>query len=152
MINPTSIATASAAALRACKHVSQSISTFLGKVENEDITLRVFKIEIDSLAGVFGSISVKFSDSATTTAILQSLVGCEEEHWRNVNRSMSDCEVTLQMLENVLRSVNHGGLRLVRRGSIESKLEQKRGEIGLLKQQITTYHKTMELSLELIRV
>jgi hypothetical protein len=152
MIDPTSIATASAAAVGACRRVSQHISNFLDKVENGDITLRVFKIEIDSLAGVFGSISVKFSDPLTTTTILQPFIGCEEEYWRNVERSMSDCEVTLQMLENVLRKINQGGLRPPRRGSVGSKLEQKRGEIGLLKQQITTYHKTMELSLELIRV
>jgi hypothetical protein len=65
---------------------------------------------------------------------------------------MNDCEVALQTLETVLQSVNHGGLRTALRGSAESKIEQKREEIGSLKQQITLYHKTMELSRELIRV
>jgi hypothetical protein len=153
MIDPTSIASAAAAAVGACKRVSQYISKFFkDKDENGNITLRVIKIEIDSLAAVFATISVKFSDSATTDSILQALVGCEEEVWRNVKRSMNDCEGALQTLETLLQSVNHGGLRTALRGSAESKIEQKREEIGSLKQQITLYHKTMELSRELIRV
>lgn len=152
MIDPASIASAAAAAVGASKRVSHYISKFLDKDQNGNITLRVIKIEIDSLAAVFATISVKFSDSATTDSILQSLVGCEEEVWRNVKRSMNDCEVALQTLETVLQSVNHGGLRTALRGSAESKIEQKREEIGSLKQQITLYHKTMELSRELIRV
>jgi len=152
MIEPASIATASAAAVGACQRVSHHIANSLEKVENGDINLRVFKIEIDSLAGIFGSISVKFSDPAITIAIQQSLVGCEDEYWRNVKRSMNDCEVTLERVEDVLRSVYQGGVRPVRHGTLEARLEQRRGEIGLLKQHISMYRKTMELSLELIRV
>jgi hypothetical protein len=155
MIDPASIASAAAAGVGACKRVSQYIGKFLDKDQNGNITLRVIKIEIDSLAAVFATISVKFSDSATTDSILQSLVGCEEEVWRNVARSMNDCKVALQTLETVLQSVNHGGLRTALRtnnNKSESKIEQKREEIGSLKQQITLYHKTMELSKELIRV
>jgi len=152
MIEPAAIATASAAAVAACQRASRHIADSLDRVESGDINLPVFKIEIDSLGGIFGSISVKFSDSAITTAIQQSLVGCEEEYWRNVKRSMNDCEATLERVEDVLRSIYQGGVRPVRHGTLQAKSEQRRREIGLLKQHISMYRKTMELSLELIRV
>lgn len=152
MIDPTSIASASAALVETCGKVSQYIYIFLNKVNHVDTAIRVLKIEIDSLAGVLGSISVKFSDPSTAAIALQSITGYEEEYWRNVKRSMGDCEVTLRTLEQVLQSVKQGESRFKRRATIQSRLEQKSAEIGLLKQQIAVFYKTMELSLQLITV
>jgi len=152
MIDSSSIASAAASLVGACGRLSKYIYQFLKKVEYEDTAIRVLQIEIDSLAGVLGSISMRFSDSSMTSSALQSFTGYEEEYWGNVKRSMSDCEVTLRALEQILRSIKQGALPITRRTAIQTKLEQKWSEITLLKQQITAYHKTMELSLQLITV
>ena len=165
MIDPTSIASISAALVVACGKISQHISTCLNKVDDVDTTLLVLKVEIDALAAALGSISVKFNDSSTAVAVLQSSVtGYEEEFWGNVKRSMNDCGVTLGALEQVCQSINQGQReqvfqsikqserRFMRNATIQSKLERKSGEIALLKQHITAYHKTMALTLQLISV
>lgn len=152
MIDPTSVASAAAVLVGACGRVSRYIYNFLNKVEHEDTALRVLKIEIDSLSGVLGSISVKFSDTSTASTALQSFTGYEEEYWGNVKRSMNDCETTLRTLEQLLRSVKQGGIGLARRATIQVRLEQRWEEIGLLKQHIAAYHKTMDMSLQLITV
>lgn len=152
MIDPLSIASTSAALVETCGKVSYYIYSFLKKEKHVDTSIRVLKIEIDTLAGVLGSISVKFSDSSTATIALQSFTGYEEEYWRNVKRSMSDCEVTLRTLEEILQFIKQGGSRLKIRTTIQNRLEQKLAEIGLLKQQIAVFHKTMDISLQLITV
>jgi hypothetical protein len=152
MIDPISIASASAALVGACGKISQYISVLLNKVESVDTGLRVLKIEIDALGGVLGNISVKFSDPSTASTTLQPLTGYEEEYWRHVKRSMDDCGVTLRTLEDVLRSIKQSERPFMRRATIQNRLQQKSGEIEVLKQQISAYHKTMELSLHLITV
>ena len=152
MIDPTSIASASAALVGACGKISQYIYTFLNKMNPVDTVIPVLKIEIDALAGVLGSISVKFSDTSTATTALQSLTGYEEEYWRHVKRSMTDCGMTLRTLEEVLRSIKQADRPFMRRTTVQMRLEQKSIEVELLKQQISFYHKTMELSLHLITV
>lgn len=152
MIDPISIASTSAALVETCGKVSYYIYSFLNKEKHVDTSIRVLKIEIDTLAGVLGSISVKFSDSSTAAIALQSVTGYEEEYWRNVKRSMSDCDVTLRTLEELLQSIKQSGSRFKRRATIQTRLEQKSGEIALLKQQIAAFHKTVDLSLQLITV
>jgi len=164
MIEATSIASISAALVVACGKISHHISTCLNKVNDVDTTLLVLKVEVDALAAALGSISVKFNDSSTAAAVLQSFTGYEEEFWGNVKRSMNDCGVTLGALEQVCQSMNQGQReqvfqsikqnerRFMRNATIQSKLERKAGEIGLLKQYVTAYHKTMNLTLQLISV
>ena len=152
MIDATSVASAAAVLVGACSRLSRYIYNFLNKIEHEETAVRVLKIEIDSLSGVLGSISVKFSDPSTASTVLQSFTGYEDELWGSVKRSMTDCEVTLRTLEQVLRSVKQGGIGLARRATIQTRLEQRWEEIGVLKQHVTSYHKAMELALQLITV
>jgi hypothetical protein len=150
MIDPTSIVSVSAALVVTCGKLSHYISTVLNKVDDVDTTLLVLKIEIDSLSAALGSVSVRFSDPSTAATVLQSLTGYEEEYWGYVRRSMNDCGLTLGALVDVFQSIKQSERRIIRSATTQTKLERKSGEIALLKQQITAYHKAMRLSLQLI--
>lgn len=154
MIDSTSLASESAVLVVSCGKISQCISTLLSKVEEVDTTLLVLKVEIESLAAVLGPISVNFSSAltaSTASTALHPVTGFEEEFWGNVKRSMNDCGVTLGILERLLQTIKQGGeRRFLRRTKISDELERKSTEIALLKNHITTFHKTMGLCVHLI--
>jgi hypothetical protein len=154
MNDPTSIVATSAPLVMACGKISQYISTkLLEKVADLDPTILLLRIELDSLGAAVGFISLKFSQTPTTPFPLQpELTGYEDEYWGNVKRSMGDCRATLTTLEQVIQSVKRSDRLFMKGATIETRLERKLGEIAALRQQIVAYHKTMELSLQLITV
>jgi hypothetical protein len=151
-MDPLSIAATSATLVGVCVRLSGYIYIVINKVQNVDTSVRVLGIEIDLLSQVLGSISSSFSDSSLAAGALESQTGHEGQHWRNVKRSMEDCQETLGSLERILESVKQGERRFLQRPRMLIEFERKSGEIALLKQQITAYRQTMQLSLQLITV
>jgi hypothetical protein len=106
MIDPITIASASAALVGYCGKVSEYINTFVNKVHNVDTSVRVLGIEIDSLSRVFGLISVKFSEPSVDAATLELGTGPKgEPYWNDVMRSMDDCKIALASLERILYTI-----------------------------------------------
>jgi hypothetical protein len=148
-MDPISIATASACLVRLSVTVSGYIYTYVSNNRNVDTTIRFLAVEIDSLAQVVSSIQESFSDPSLADAALSSQTGHEGNHWRNVRRSMNDCENTLKHLEQVMEKVKKGKMGMFGRAV---KLQMNSVEITLLKQQIGAYRETLQLSLHMITV
>jgi hypothetical protein len=147
------IVVASVALVSTCGKLGGYISWLANKVENFD-TLVAFRNEIDSLSRVLGSISACFDNPSQATLALAPQTGFETEHWRNVERSMEDCKKLLEKLHGILRSLSNAkrGQTSVRRRTKINALELDVRELRQLKQQLTAYRMTMELSLQLIIV
>jgi hypothetical protein len=152
MIDPSSIVSTSTPLVVACGKISQYISSLLNKVHDVDPTYLLLRIELDSLGAALGFIGLKFSQASTAESALQSLTGYEVEYWGNVKRSMNDLRETLETLEQVMLGVKRSERRFMKGSTLETRLERTQVDISYFKQQITGYHKTMDLSLQLITV
>jgi hypothetical protein len=115
--------------------------------------IRVLGVEVDALSKALDTISESFKDPSLAELAIESQTGYDAQHWQNVRRSLGDCKATLASLETVVEKLKTTGGGLLRR-SIGSrlKLDINSGAIALLKQQITAYRRTMQLSLQLITV
>lgn len=150
-MEPLSITTAVVTLVGACSKLTTLLGV-INKSKTVDTSIKSLGIEINSLAQVLGNIGVSFGDSAIAAATLESRTGHEVQHWRNVKRSMDDCESTLKMLEPILKSVKQGENWIFPALRRQMKLEERAGEIALLKQQIASYRQAMQLSFQLITV
>jgi|SRR5947207_10266534 len=142
-MDPLSIVVASESLVGSCGKLSGYI-TWLNKT-HVDTTISVLRVEIDSLAHVFGSIGTNFG-----TRSQASLSKLEERHWRNVRQSMNDCKETLEKLNELLQPViklKRGGIFLKKSVKVVE-LDLNPNEIAILQQQIMAYRKTMEISLQ----
>jgi hypothetical protein len=149
-MDPLTIAVTSATIVDMCSRVSLYIATYIQSCQAVDEAVRMLRIEIDLLAPVLRSLSTRFDPSSA----LASELGYEAEYWKDVRQSIEDCKNTLERLEGVLNRVNNvGSGRFMPRRSIKKfKLDLNSGEIALLKQQISAYRQTIQLSLNLITV
>jgi hypothetical protein len=150
-MDPLSITTAVAALVGACSKLTNLLGV-INQSKSVDTSIKSLGIEINSLSQVLGNIGVSFGDSAIAAATLEPQTGHEAQHWRNVKQSMEDCDCTLKMLEPILKSVKQSESRIFSALRKQIKLEDKAGEIALLKQQIASYRQAMQLSLQLITV
>jgi len=132
---------------------SGHIFTFVTSVNNVDAAIAALGIEVTQLSSVLDSISDSFRDISLANAALSSQTGHETKYWTNVKQSMGDCKATLEDLVRVLETVktrrNSGVLGAVK-GQIS--FAWNSGEIASLKQKISAYRQTMDLSLQLISV
>jgi hypothetical protein len=152
MVEPLSIVASSTALVATCIKLTHYIWSYHNKVQTVDTALRVLGIEIDQLSGVLGSICTSFSDPVIAGAALDVQTGHEAQHWRNVRQSMEDCKETLSKLEGVLGRFNKVEGGIWRRTKKVVKLGMKGEDIAMLKQQITAYRQTMQLSFQIITV
>jgi hypothetical protein len=150
-MDPLSIAVTAAGLVRLCTQVSGSVYTFISKTRATETAIRTLAIEVDSLAQVLGSIEEGFKDPLLAAAAVESQTGYEGQHWRNVRRSLDDCKGTLDQLNDILEPVRREG-GFLRRARKQISLSLKSENISLLKQQVSSYRHTMQLSLHLITV
>jgi len=150
-MDPLSIAAAAAGLVYLCTQVSSSIYTFISKTRATETAIRTLAVEVDSLAQVLGSIEEGFKDPLLAAAAIESQTGHEGQHWRNVRRSLDDCKCTLEQLNDILESFRKQG-GFLRRAKKQISLSLKAENISLLKQQVSSYRQTMQLSLHLITV
>ena len=150
-MDPLSIATASASLAGFCLALSTVIQNFIDKSQYVEITVQVLRVEINALSQVLTSISVHFNDHSLAETALDSQTGHDAQHWKNFEGLMDDCKETLAALEHALERMAKKSWSLARPVK-QFKLEQRSGEMELLKQQIAAYRQTMSLSLQLITV
>jgi hypothetical protein len=147
MIDPITIATASANLVGTCS----KLGVYIRKIQSIDTSIRVLEIEVSTLSNVLGRIATCFSDLAVATVVLEQQTGHEVQYWDSVKTSMDDCQVTLHRLERIIEELGSGG-GFVLRSKRTAKLEQSMPEITLLKQQISAYRHSMQLSLQMINL
>jgi hypothetical protein len=150
-MDPVSITSGALSVIVSCAKISDYLNDYIRKVQNADENIRVLEIEIKSLLTVLNSIKLKESDSSLAVK-LSELSGPEKEYWKNFGQAMNSCESALKSLEQILPNVNSGGIRFIRRATLQYKLEQNSNIIASLKQQISAHRQTLDLYLQLIAV
>jgi hypothetical protein len=144
MCEPLSIAVGSVALGRACIQ----LSIFITDTWKVDSVTDVLRKEIDELSTVLTDISKSFCDPEKSANSLKT----GQQHWKNVERLIKECEGTLACLHRHLVGLpnSQGKSRLFRRPLKKLKLELKSGEITLFQQQIAFYRRTISMSLQMI--
>ena len=148
-MDPLSIATASSALIHLCTKTSGSLNSLASKTSNAEPSIKELAVEITFLSQILSSIHRNFNDRSLAAAALGPQTG-NQEHWRNVQRLMEDCNGTLKGLEGKLENVGRPNERLSPRKRIPIKLAS--GEVVSIKQQIEAYCEAMQLSLHLMTV
>jgi hypothetical protein len=152
-MDPFTIATTAGSIVAVCAHVSSAIYTYIQNTLGVDTAVDGLRIEIDSLSQVLGTLGSSFRDASLAGTALESQTGHEGEHWRHVKRSMDDCKSTLERFQRILDRVNKSEIRgIMRRPVKKLKLDMSSSDIDILKHQLTSYRRTMQLSLQLITV
>jgi hypothetical protein len=144
MFEPISIAITATQLVETCT----KIYTIVNQTRHVDASIGVLGVEINSLCEVLNAMHESFNDPALATIDMQT--GHEAQHWRNVKRSLQDCTGTLKCLGEILDALKRSGGRFLQRPRKQINLQLKLREIGVLKQQVTSYRQTMQLSMQLL--
>ena len=89
-------------------------------------------------------------DPLLANTAFKSQTGHEVQHWGNVKRSLQDCQEVLESLEKILENVQKTDSGFLRRPRNIVKMSS--GQLTQLHQQVASYTRTMQLSLQLITV
>jgi len=152
MVDPISIATAAAGLVGVCVKLSGQLYTFVSKVRNVDESIQTLQFEINSLSLALGSIKLSFEDPLLAEAISNSQARHERRHWQNVRHSLDHCLNTLTRLDGILGNVENCEGQFLVNVRKRIRLDMKSGEMLLLKEQIASCRRTLQLSLQLITV
>jgi len=146
MFEPISIGITATQLVETCA----KIYTMVNQTRNVDASIGVLGVEINSLCEVLNAMHESFNDPSLATIDMQT--GHEAQHWRNVKRSLQDCTGTLKSLAEILDALKQSGGRFFQRPRKQINLQLKLREIGVLKEQVTSYRQTMQLSMQLLTV
>jgi hypothetical protein len=146
MLEPISIAITATQLVETCTKIYQIVNQTL----HVDASIGVLGVEVNSLCEVLNAMHESFNDPSLATIDMQT--GHEAQHWRNVKRSLHDCTGTLKCLGEILDGLKRSGGRFLPGPRKQMNLELKLREIGVLKQQVTSYRQTMQLSMQLLTV
>jgi len=151
-MDPLSIRTASAALISLCAKVTGQIYLFVSKARLVDDAIRTLRIEIESLSEALLFSKQCFDDPLLTATVLTARTRHERRHWLNVHRVLDDCGNTLKRLNDILESVDQCEGQFLIHARKQIKLDVKSGEVAVLKEQITSCRRALQLSLHLISV
>jgi hypothetical protein len=146
MVDPISIAITARHLVEACTKIYMIIN----QTRHVDSSIGVLGVEINSLCEVLNAMHESFNDPSLATIDMQT--GHEAQHWRNVKRSLQDCRSTLKSLSDILDGLKQSGGNFLQRPRKQINLQFKLREIGILKEQVTSYRQTMQLSMQLLTV
>jgi hypothetical protein len=151
-MDPISIGTAVAGLVGVCVRLSGQLYPFVSRVRTVDESIQTLKFEIDSLSAALGSIKISFEDPLLAEAIVNTQARHEKRHWQNVRHSLDHCSNTLTRLEAILADVESCEGQFLVNVRRRIRLDMKSGEMVLLKEQIASCRRTLQLSLQLITV
>jgi hypothetical protein len=147
-MDPLSITAASVGLVTFCGQIIRILSQFVDDSKGVDNTVNGFSDEIAALARVLNSISISFRDPVVSS--LTALTGHEGQHWRDVQRSLGDCHLSLDRLAKILEKLKADEKNVFRRARKQFKLNMRSGEIACLRRQILSFTQTMQISLQMI--
>lgn len=115
-----------------------------------DNKFKAFSDEIAGLAHILNLISVSFEDP--DIASLTVLTGHEGQHWRDVRRSLDDCQFSLDTLAKILEGMGADEKGVLGRIKKQLKLNMKSKEIEFLRRQTLCFTQAMQISLQMINL
>jgi ankyrin repeat protein/tetratricopeptide (TPR) repeat protein len=135
-----------------CAKVSTSLNAFVVAANNVDSTVQSYRNEVEALSRVLASINTSLQDPLVQSAVRAGRTGHTSGHWRDVKRSMIDCEGTLKNFDRILDRMTRGERGFLSLSRRQIRLDWNSGEITSLKQQIHNYKDTMQVSLQMINL
>jgi len=151
-MDPISIGTAAAGLVRICVKLSGQLFNFVSRVRTVDESIKTLQFEIDSLSSALSSIKLSFDDPLLAEAIVNTQARHEKRHWQNVRQSLDHCLNTLTRLEGILDDVESCEGQFLVSARRRVRMDMKSAEMVLLKEQIASCRRTLQLSLQLITV
>jgi hypothetical protein len=151
-MDPISIGTAAAGLVRICVKLSGQLFTFVNRVRTVDESIKTLQFEIDSLSSALSSIKLSFDDPLLVEAIVNTQARHERRHWQNVRQSLDHCLNTLTRLERILDDVESCEGQFLVSTRRRVRMDMRSAEMVLLKEQIASCRRTLQLSLQLITV
>lgn len=153
VMDPLSIASASAGLAITCVNITASICTWVNDTKNVDTTVTALCDEIVSLSNVLNAISTAWQSNPSIAATQISENG---KLWSSIKAILGDCEATLKKLHTTLDGVNNRTI-IVRLGFLRRPIKQftlsmKRNDIATLKQRIQAYNGAVSVALQVINV
>jgi hypothetical protein len=156
MAEVLAIIASSASLVSLCAKVSFSLNGFVVAADNVDSTVQSYRNEVEALSRVLASINTSLSDPLVQSAVRAGRTGHAGGHagghWRDVKRSMIDCEGTLKDFDQILDRITRGDRRFLGLSRRQIRLDWNSREITSLKQQIQSYRDTMQVSLQMINL
>jgi Fungal N-terminal domain of STAND proteins len=152
MAEVLAIIASSASLVSWCAKVSSSLSAFVVAANNVDSTIQGYRNEVEALSRVLASINTSLSDPLVQSAVRAGRTGHAGGHWRDLKRSMNDCEGTLKNFDRILDRMTRGERGFLSLSRRQIRLDWNSGEITSLKQQIQSYKDTMQVSLQMINL
>lgn len=151
-MDPISIGTAAAGLVGICVKLSGQLFTFVRRVRMVDESIKTLQFEIESLSSALSSIKLSFDDPLLAEAIVNTQARHERRHWQNVRQSLDHCLNTLTRLETILDDVESCEGQFLVGARRRVRMDMRSAEMVLLKEQIASCRRTLQLSLQLITV
>jgi hypothetical protein len=153
-MEPVAIATVAGRLVQLCEEVSGYISTYVQNPRTIDSNVEGLGLEIRLLSRVLVALQQTFESNAIDVATLEAGTGHEAAHWKNVRKSLYDCQTTLRSLEEIWEKINKTETRIP--GLFRAKkvvtLIMSDEKITIYKGQIAAIRQTISLSLQLLTV
>src|SRR5271163_896110 len=144
------IASSAASLVSSCLTVYRNVSTFIHETKIVGDNIRVLQVEIEELRKVIAEIHHSLNNPTLADAALNPQTGYELNHWKNVKQSLDDCKKPLERVQSVLESVETAGGRILRQMRMQWALDAKSSEITMIKQELSLYRWTLQVSLQMI--
>src|SRR5271154_412732 len=151
-MDPISIGTAAAGLVRICVKLSGQLFTLVRRVRTVDESIKTLQFERESLSSALSSIKLSFDDPLLAEAIVNTQARHERRHWQNVRQSLDHCLNTLTKLERILDDVESCEGQFLVSARRRVRMDMRSAEMVLLKEQIASCRRTLQLSLQLITV
>jgi uncharacterized protein len=144
-MEPISITLALASLLRICMKTATLMYRHMIKMKQVSESIRSVKAEVVSLHHILVALDSSLKDPSLQSAVKSEYV---RQHWQHLEKSLNDCQKTLERLYGLLERVKGGGPS----AGNQIDLEASSGVMITLKQEIVVYRQTVGLSLNLIIV
>lgn len=147
-MDPFSITVGTVGLVTFCGQIVKTLSQIVDNAKTVDSTVKTFSEEIKGLAHVLNSISTVLQEPNVSLHLAST--GIEGQHWRDVQKCLTDCRLTLVRLDAILVGLKSSDNGLLSRARTQFQLSIKSGEIALLRRQLVSFKQTMQISLQMI--
>jgi hypothetical protein len=137
-------------------NAATSLAAFIESSHNAHSTWQRFHEEIKGLANVLQSLSHSLeradSQQRQQRPRRASEFSDENQHWRNVRTSISDCKRSLESFQTILEGIKVDESHLFAKPLQQFKLNQSADAMTEIRNQIVSYKGTLQMSLQMINM
>lgn len=153
-MDPCSIPALALTVAGVCLTASITLASFLDSAQSAHSTWRAFNEEINALENVLCSISHSLRNAQSQQRQQRWRQAAdfaeENQHWRNVKASITDCQKNLETFQTILDDIRVDESHLFAKPLQLFKLNKKTEAIGAIRDHIVSCKDTIQMSLHMI--